>query len=223
MQAVLMQNFRLVEAAKVIGEWKKASTVEEENPNNMNNRITSRNIFGLVGSATGEQAMAMLKAKEDERVAADAAAAAKKDQAKDKRARDTTALVTIGSKVLKRLEQLGPSELHRLKVEELHALLVNADPQGSVPKPNKKTGQEKASQLPTVQAAFGRYLAAAAASNPQAPPLPPISFVPVTCEGETIPNLLVEGGPEIFLPIFDSVFPYATDASADAEVTVAYE
>ena len=54
MQAVLMQNFRLVEAAMVIGEWKKAHTVKEENPNNMNNRITSRNTFGLVGSAIGE-------------------------------------------------------------------------------------------------------------------------------------------------------------------------
>jgi hypothetical protein len=109
MQAMLMQNFRLVEAAKVIGEWKKSSTVEEENQNNMNNRITSRNIFGLVGSATGEQAMAMIKAKEDERVAGAAAAAAKKDQAKDKRARDTSALVLTGSEILKRLEQLGPS------------------------------------------------------------------------------------------------------------------
>jgi hypothetical protein len=100
---------------------------------------------------------------------------------------------------------------------------VNADPQGSIPKPNKKTMQEKASLLPTVQAAFSRFLAVAAASTPQAPPLPPISFVPVTCEGETIPNLLVEGGPENFLPIFDSVFPYATYASVDAEVIVAYE
>ncbi len=63
----------------------------------------------------------------------------------------------------------------------------------------------------------------AAASTPQAPPLPPISFVPVTCEGETIPNLLDEGDPENFLPIFDSLFPYATVASANAEVTVAYE
>ncbi len=45
----------------------------------------------------------------------------------------------------------------------------------------------------------------------------------MTCEGETIPNLLDEGGPENFLPIFDSLFPYATVASTDAEVTVAYE
>jgi hypothetical protein len=32
----------------------------------------------------------------------------------------------------------------------------------------------------------------------------------------------IEGLPEIFMPIFEPVFPYATDASADAEVTVAY-
>jgi hypothetical protein len=51
-QAVVMQNFRHLEAARVIGEWKKASTVEEVNANNMNNRILSRNIFGHAGSAT---------------------------------------------------------------------------------------------------------------------------------------------------------------------------
>jgi hypothetical protein len=38
-QAVVMQNVRLVEAVRVIGEWRKASTVEEVNTNNMNNPI----------------------------------------------------------------------------------------------------------------------------------------------------------------------------------------
>ncbi len=42
------------------------------------------------------------------------------------------------------------------------------------------------------------------------------------CEGENIPNLHVEGHLELFCPDFDPVLPYATDASADAEVTVAY-
>jgi 6-phosphogluconolactonase/glucosamine-6-phosphate isomerase/deaminase len=70
----------------------------------------------------------MLKVKEDEKVAAAAAADIKKDQAKDKRAKDTTALVTTGSEIKKRLEQLGPSELLRLKIDDLHALLVNVDP-----------------------------------------------------------------------------------------------
>ena len=68
-----------------------------------------------------------------------------------------TALVTTGSEILKRLEQLGPSELLRLNIDELHALLVNADPQASIPKPNKKTWQEKASPLPTFQAALSHF------------------------------------------------------------------
>jgi hypothetical protein len=54
---------------------------------------------------------------------------------------------------LKRLEQLGPSELLRLKIDELYALL-NADPQASIPKPNKITRQEKANLLLIVQAAL---------------------------------------------------------------------
>ena len=104
LHAVVMQNIRLVEAAKVIKEWKKATTMDEDNNNNMNNRITSRNMYGMVGSCSGDEAIARLQAKENDRVAAVAAAAAKKDQAKDKRAKDTTALVTTGSEVLKRLE-----------------------------------------------------------------------------------------------------------------------
>jgi hypothetical protein len=120
---------------------------------------------------------------------------------------------------LKRLEQLGPSELPRLNIDELYALLVNADPQASIPKPNKKSGLEKANIMPIVQAAFGRYLAVATVSTPS---LLPITEVPVICEGENILNLQIEGLPKKILPIFDPAFPYAGDASADVEVIVAY-
>jgi hypothetical protein len=220
-EAVLMQNLRLVENARAIGEWRKASTVEEDTSNN-NKRFYSRNIFGEMGNATGDQALAMLKKNQDDKVATTAAAAAKKDQAKIKKTKDNTALVTADSEILTRLEQLGPPELLRLKIDELHALLVNSDPLGSIPKPNKKTGLEKANFLPTIQAAFGRFLAVAATSAPQAPPLTPIPFVHVICEGEYIPNLQVEGRPEFFLPISDPVLQYATDAPTDVVVTVAY-
>jgi hypothetical protein len=143
-----MQNLRLVEVARVIGEWRKVSTVEEDT-SNKNNR--------QVGNATGDEALAMLKKNQDERGATVSAAAAKKDQAKTKKTKDTTALVTTGSEILTRLEQLGPPKLLRLKIDELHVLLVNSDPLGSIPKPNKKTRLEKANLLPTVQAAFVRF------------------------------------------------------------------
>jgi hypothetical protein len=42
-QVVVMQNVKLVEAARVSGEWRKKRTVEEDNTN-MNNKITGRNI-----------------------------------------------------------------------------------------------------------------------------------------------------------------------------------
>jgi hypothetical protein len=62
-----------------------------------------------------------------------------------------TALITTGSEILQRLEQLSPNELIRLKIDELHSLLIIADPQGIIPKPNKKTRLEKANLFSTVQ------------------------------------------------------------------------
>ena len=47
-------------------------------------------------------------------------------------------------------------------------------------------------------------------------------MVLVIYEGENITNLQIEGQPEFFLPISDPVFPYVTNASVDAEVTIAY-
>ena len=104
-------------------------------------------------------------------VATSTIAAANKNQAKDKREKYFTILVTAGSDILKRLEQLGPSEMLRLKIDELHAM------------PNKTAGQEKANLLPTVQATLRRFFAVALASAPQAPPLPPIPFAIMICEG----------------------------------------
>jgi hypothetical protein len=97
-----------------------------------------------------------------------------------------TALVTTGSEILQKLEQLVPYELLRLKIDELHTLLVNAD---------------------------GRFFAVAVAYAAQAPPVLPFSFARVMCGGENIPNLKVEWLLELFLPAFDPVLPYATYAS----------
>ena len=96
---------------------------------------------------------------------------------------------------------------------------MNADPLGSIPKPNKKTRQEKANLLPIVQAAIGRFLAVAAVS---APSLLPIPVAPVLYEEENIVNLQIQGQPKFFMPISDPVISYVTNTSADAEGTDAY-
>ncbi len=97
---------------------------------------------------------------------------------------------------------LPTSELPRRKIDELYALLVNNDPRGSIPKPNKKSWQEKANLLPTFQAALRRFLAVATTSAAHAPPMLPILFALVTYEGDTIRNLQVEGLPEFFFAYF---------------------
>jgi hypothetical protein len=76
--------------------------------------------------------LAIIKAKNDKKVAEAAVVVVKKDETKEKRANDITAFVTTGSEILQRPEQRGLDELLRLKVDELYALLVNADLQGSV-------------------------------------------------------------------------------------------
>ena len=160
----------------------------------------------------------MLKAKEDKKQAADVVVAEKRDAATEKRARSTTALVTTGSEVLKRLEQRGPAELLRLKVDELHALISNADPLGSNPKPNKKTGLEKASLLPEVIAALGRFSGSSSIATPaEAPTLLPIPEAPVNCEGENTENNQSDMPGDFHLPIFDPVFQDVQDAVEDAE------
>ncbi len=62
----------------------------------------------------------MLKAKDYKKQTADAVAVEKRDAATKKMARITTAFVTTGSEVLKRLEQRGRAELLRLKIDGSH-------------------------------------------------------------------------------------------------------
>ena len=76
-----------------------------------------------------------------------------------------------------------------MKIDELRALLVNADPQGSILKPDKKTRLEKANMLPAIIAALGRFSGSnIIATLEEAPPLLPIPEAPLNCEGENIEN-----------------------------------
>ena len=70
MEAIIVHNIRLVEAANVIGEWMRLVTVEEDNETNMTKRISSRSIFENPRNATRDEALTVLNAKEDKREAA---------------------------------------------------------------------------------------------------------------------------------------------------------
>jgi len=98
--------------------------------------------------------------------------------------------MTTGSEIVKKLGQLGPSEMLRLKIDDLYALLVNTILSAPFLGQTKKEGQEKANLLPTVQATLRRFSAVATLS---APSLLPIPEVHVINEGENISNLQIEG------------------------------
>lgn len=78
--------------------------------------------------------MAMLKAKDDERKAKEAAASAKSDEKKEKKAKDTSAQVIRGSEILKTIQRVSPYAIPGLCIADLWALLINADPAGSIKK-----------------------------------------------------------------------------------------
>jgi hypothetical protein len=116
--------------------------------------------------------MARLRAREEEKQAADAVAPAKKEAAEAKKARDTTSRVLLGSELLEKIKQGGPQVLRKLKIDELHALLIDAYPQNSLPRPNKKEGLEKVEELGIVQDAL-RIFGSTRISAPLLPQPPP--------------------------------------------------
>ncbi len=103
-----------------IAEWRKAAP-DEVPTQREDTRITSRDIFGLPGSATSEEAMDIFRAKEDETLEATQVANANKVEEKDKKANDKYVHVVAGAALLD-------------KKDELYALLVHADPNTSIDK-----------------------------------------------------------------------------------------
>ncbi len=61
---MVAQQVRMAENAEIITEWRLATVAEPPEPRE-HSRISSKNIHGLPGSATGEEALAMLKVDED--------------------------------------------------------------------------------------------------------------------------------------------------------------
>ena len=62
--------------------------------------------------------------------------------------------------------------LRKLKIDEIHALLINAYPQNSIPRPNKKESLEKVEELGTIQDAL-RIFGSARISTPLLSQPPP--------------------------------------------------
>jgi tryptophan synthase alpha subunit len=78
----------------------------------------------LAGSATGEESIAMLKAKEDEKKAA--TFAAKKNNVAAKKSKDTSAGVIAGAAFIDNVKKNRPTYLGDIRVDDYYTLKVHA-------------------------------------------------------------------------------------------------
>ena len=125
--------------------------------------------------------------------------------------------MTTGSDLLIKISQFGPSLLSSLKIDDLHALLVNSDPQGVVSRPNKTQGLEKVRSLATVKAALLRHASAATATQaPELPPRPP----QILLEEQIRYSFGSIGSSVSFPPAVGPVVAVASDVAADLVVSV---
>ena len=130
----------------------------------------------MPGSATGEEAIALLKANNDGKAFATAAAAAKKEDAVAKKAQDTSSRVIALARSLLTTSRRTGRHLRNLRVDDYYSLMVHATPHVTVKKPkSKKDGYDKACELPTVRSALD-FFSATAPPPPQMHIPPPPRF-----------------------------------------------
>ena len=166
-EQLVAQNLRLVEASKNLVQWMDTAAPDPK-PDKM--RITACTMYGLKGSATGDEGRKMAKDRHEANMAEKSAKADRKEQKAEKKAAEVAALVTRGAAVLKELSQNGPGRVSSLTVSDILALLTNADPQGNITKPkNKAEGLQRVRALRSVQTALSRHAASAAPPPPPAP------------------------------------------------------
>ena len=138
------------------------STVPEGQEDTRVGRITAKNFYGLQGSVTGPEALALARRKEAERKAKAEAAAAKAKEREDKRRGQVATALVRGSDLLRVVQEGGEARLLTLPAKDLVALLVHADPTAPAPKGNKADLLEKVRALPAVveavAAAASRHL-----------------------------------------------------------------
>jgi hypothetical protein len=84
-----------------------------------------------------------LKEKGDHKKAKKSASASRKELNNNTKAKETVERVTLSSSLLKKIEQFAAAAINTMPITQLHALLVNANPLGSIPKPTKKIDIER--------------------------------------------------------------------------------
>ena len=157
-EGVVAQNHVLLNALTALVSYvKNLMEARPAREQGASNRMTSKNLFGKRGSATGPEGRAMIAAKAAEKQRKEEEARNKRETVREKRAKDVARDVTgLGSALLQRIAAEGAAVIRTFKVQELLALMQNADPQVVIRKLKKAEALEKVRELSTVQAAISR-------------------------------------------------------------------
>jgi hypothetical protein len=149
---------------------------EEEGANEFTGRITARNLWGLEGSVTGEEAMRIARGRAEERKQLEIEKAAKAADKDAKRRQAVAHAICRAAELLEMIKQGGEGIVATLNVKDLQALIQSKDPAAQAPKGNKKDLLLLAKDLPEVKHAVETYKATrgAAPLHPPQPPMPPL-------------------------------------------------
>jgi hypothetical protein len=157
-EEMLAQHLRMAEYADIIIEWRtKISTMSQEPTTGESTGISSKDLSALACSFKGNEAIAKLRAREEDMLATSTSLASRKEMTKDNNALKIAKLVTTGAEVLSMIETQGDRVINKLSVTQLHALHIRADPHKNATKPSKKDGPSMARELEFVKATLRRH------------------------------------------------------------------
>jgi hypothetical protein len=140
------------------------------------NRITAKDIWGLPGSATGPEALEILRAKEADRRRIAEEKYARDEAREQKRRRTIVDNVNKATHLLTTISNSGPSKLNSLVVNDLKALLTHSDPEGKEQKGNKAELLARVKILESVQGALAIYESSKNPNPPASAPSDPVLF-----------------------------------------------
>ena len=147
-------------------------------------RITARNLWGLEGSVTGEEALAIARRRAEERRQQEEEKASRAADRDSRRRQAVAHALCRGAELLDKIKQGGSGVLTSLPVKDLQALMQSTDSAAPLPKGNKRELLEKVCEITGVKEAIECYnamrvQAALAACAPPPPPPPPLPQLPL--------------------------------------------
>ena len=156
-------------------------------------RITAQHLWRLGGSATGEQALDIVRERAAEKKRKLQEKQEKAEQREAKRRHEVAGAIVRATELLERITSNGETEIAALNLKDLHALLQHADTGHPVPKGKKQELLVKVKALNSVVRALAKHREGRDGRESTASDAPPTQSAPPPADSATPPT---ETGPE---------------------------